>query len=76
MKSKRSSAPAPAAPPAEVSSADRDLLTHAYKGGLILAWKQDREHGYRLTVGGRSDEFVEVAHLSSYLAKLRAAAAR
>jgi hypothetical protein len=75
MKSKRSSAPAPA-PSAEVSSADRDLLTHAYKGGLILAWKQDREHGYRLTVGGRSDEFVEVAHLSSYLAKLRAAAAR
>ena len=58
-------------PSAETSGADRDLLTHAYKAGLIVAWRHERERGYRLTLGNRRDEYVEMAKLSSYLERLR-----
>ncbi len=72
MKPKRAKgAMTPAAPLAEISGADRDLLTHAYKAGLILGWKHDRERGYRLTLGDRREEYVTMTNLSSHLAKLR-----
>ena len=38
------------------------------------AWKHDGERGYRLTVPGRQDDYVEPAKLTSYLEKLRGAA--
>lgn len=63
--------PIPAAPLPEVSGPDRDLLTSAYKAGLILGWKQDPDRGYRLTLGNQRDEYVENTKLSSYLDKLR-----
>jgi hypothetical protein len=65
--------PAPP-PPAEVSGSDRAALTSAYKAGAILAWKRDAERGYRLTLAGRAEEYVEVAKLTSYLQKLKGAA--
>jgi len=58
-----------------MSGGDRDLLTSAYRTGLIAGWRQDRERGYCVARGDQRDEFVEVADLSRYLAKLRAAAA-
>ncbi len=61
-------------PLAEVSGSDRDLLTNAYKTGLILGWRLDRERGYRLTLGDRRDEYVEIAKLTSQLERLRKAA--
>jgi len=54
-------------PLAEIPGADRDLLAHAYKAGLIVSWRQDHERGYRLTLGDRRDEYVEITKLSSYL---------
>jgi hypothetical protein len=57
-----------------MSGGDRDLLTSAYKTGLIAGWRQDRERGYCVALGNQRDEFVEVADLSRYLEKLRAAA--
>jgi hypothetical protein len=60
----------------EISGADRDLLTHAYKAGLILGWKHDSERGYRLTLGDRRDEYVEMTKVSSYLEKLRISSSR
>ena len=57
-----------------MSGGDRDLLTSAYKTGLITGWRQDRERGYCVVLGNQRDEFVEVADLSRYLAKLRSAA--
>ncbi len=69
MKSKRPlTTPPPPLP--EISGLDRELLKTAYKAGLILGWKQDRERGYRLTLGDRRDEYVENTKLSSYLDKL------
>jgi hypothetical protein len=56
--------------PGEISTNDRTMLTGAYKSGLITAWKREAERGYRLTFAGRPDEYVEVAKLTSYLAKL------
>ena len=72
MKPKRikSTVPTPPALP-EISGNDRDLLTNAYKTGLIFGWKHDRERGYRLTLGDQRDEYVEMTKLSSYLQKLR-----
>lgn len=71
---KRTKAVVPAPPgPVEISTSDRTVLTGAYKAGLITAWKREAERGYRLTFAGRPDEYVEVAKLTSYLAKLGAA---
>ena len=64
-----------ASPLGETPGADRDLLTHAYKAGLIVAWRHDRDRGYRLTLGNRRDEYVEMTKLSSYLARLVKASA-
>ena len=74
MKAKRTKATPPTLSP-EMSGGDRDLLASAYKTGLITGWRQDRERGYCVALGDRRDEFVEVAQLSRYLQKLRAAAA-
>jgi hypothetical protein len=57
-----------------MSGGDRDLLTSAYRTGLITGWKQDGGQGYCVALGNRRDEFVEAADLSRYLAKLRATA--
>jgi hypothetical protein len=57
--------------PVEISASDRAVLTGAYQAGLILAWKRDAERGFRLTLAGRPDEYVEVAKLTSYLARLK-----
>jgi hypothetical protein len=70
MKAKRAKATTPAPSP-EMSGTDRDLLTSAYKTGLIAGWRQDRERGYRLTLANQRDEYVEVSRLSSYIATLR-----
>jgi len=59
----------------EISGRDRELLASAYKAGLIAGWKHDRERGYRVSLGNRRDEFVEVTNLSGYLEKLRSGVA-
>jgi len=46
----------------------------AYQAGIIAAWKRDPERGYRLTIAGHRDDYVAVAALPRYLAKLRGAA--
>ena len=75
MRQKRIKNKIPAPPTlVEMSGNDRDLLTKAYKTGLIFGWRQDRERGYRLTLGDRRDEYVEITKLSSYLEKLRKSA--
>jgi hypothetical protein len=51
------------------------VLAGAYRAGLILAWKRDVERGYRLTLAGPREEYIEVAKLSGYVEKLRAASA-
>ncbi|HSE94992.1 MAG TPA: hypothetical protein VLD61_03825 [Methylomirabilota bacterium] len=67
--------PLPSRPDAvEVSTSDREALAKAYQAGLILSWKGDAERGFRLTLAGRPDEYVEVAKLTRYLAGLRGAA--
>jgi len=68
-KSKKNSGPALVS--SEISGPDRTALTHAYKAGLILAWKRDIEHGYRLTLAGRADEYVQSDQLTKYLESLR-----
>jgi hypothetical protein len=71
---KRTKAAVPGLPaPVECSTADRAALTGAYKAGLILAWKRDAERGYRLSLAGRPDEYVEVTKLTRYLEKLSSA---
>ena len=75
MKTRRIKVKTPAPPTlAEMSGNDRDLLTKAYKSCLIVGWRQDSERGYRLTLGDRRDEYVEITKLSSYLEKLRKSA--
>jgi hypothetical protein len=70
MRAKRTKElPVPA--PGEVSQSDRDVLTGAYKSGLIVGWKRDNEQGYRLTLGDRRDMYVEVTKLARYLEGLR-----
>ena len=72
MRAKRPKATTPTASPiVEISGQDRELLTHAYKTALIAGWKYDGERGYRVTLGNRRDEYVEIAKLSSYLDRLR-----
>lgn len=74
MKAKRTKDAIPASPPvAEISGSDRDALTSAYKNGLIVGWRRDIERGYRLTLGDRRDEYVEITKLTSYLERLRKA---
>jgi hypothetical protein len=60
--------------PAEIAAGDRDALVAAYQAGLIASWKRDAERGYRVSVAGRGDDYVEVPNLIKYLAKLRGAA--
>jgi hypothetical protein len=60
--------------PADVSAADRAALIAAFQAGVISAWKHDGERGYRLTIPGRVDDYVEPAKLAGYLEKLRGAA--
>ena len=62
---------APPTAAVEISGTDRTLLTNAYKSGLIVAWRHDRERGYRLTLGNQRDEYVEISNLPSYLDRLR-----
>jgi hypothetical protein len=75
MRAKKTVATPAPEPPQEVSDSDRAALTGAYKAGLIMGWSRDRERGFRMTVGGRPDEYVEITKLSHYLAGLRKAAA-
>ena len=71
MRPKRTKAVAPpAAAPIVISTSDRDALIAAYKAGVIAAWKPDAERGYRLTITGRQDDYVEVAKLTKYLERL------
>lgn len=63
-----------AAAPVDMSATDRAALIAAYQSGVITMWKHDGERGYRLTVPGRQDDYVEPAKLMSYLEKLRGAA--
>ena len=75
MRRKRTAAPIPVRPdPVEISTSDRDVLTGAYKAGLIVAWKRDVERGYRLSFAGRPDEYVEVTKLTTYLERLKSVA--
>ena len=60
--------------PIEVSTADRTALIAAYQAGVISAWKRDGERGYRLTIPGRQDDYVDVPKLAKYLEKLGGAA--
>jgi hypothetical protein len=48
MKAKHSQRAVPAL--AEILAPDRNLLTQAYKAGLILGWQHDPERGVRVTV--------------------------
>jgi hypothetical protein len=67
-RTKESVTPPPA--PVEISTSDRAALTAAYRAGVITGWKRDAERGYRLSVTGRQDDYVEVAKLTKYLEKL------
>ncbi len=51
-------------------AADREALIAAYRAGLITAWKHDGERGYRLTVAGRQDEYIQAAKLAKHLERL------
>jgi hypothetical protein len=62
-------------PPGAVSDDDRAVLAGAFKAGLILAWKRDVDRGYRLTLAGPREDYIEVAKLTAYLEKLKAASA-
>jgi hypothetical protein len=76
MKAKRPKVPAPTASPLdEVSPGERDVLTRAYKTGLIVGWRRDAERGYRLTLRDRRDEYVEIGKLTSHLERLGRGAA-
>jgi hypothetical protein len=65
----------PSEPVPDVSADDRTALTGAYKAGLIVAWKREAVLGYRLTLAGQQDEYVEVEQLTTYLKKLSSARA-
>jgi hypothetical protein len=72
MKSRRTKNTTPAPPPLpDMSGQDRDLLTNAYKTGLIVSWKRDGDRGCRLTLGQGLDEYVEMTNLPGYLQTLR-----
>ena len=60
--------PAPA--PVDTPPTDRAALIAAYQAGLITAWKHEGERGYRLTMAGRQDEYIEAAKLTKHLERL------
>jgi hypothetical protein len=62
-----------ATPPVVTPESDREGLIAAYQAGLITAWKHDGERGYRLTMLGRQDEYVEAAKLAKHLGQLASA---
>jgi len=70
MKAKGKKTSGPVLVSSEISGADRTALIRAYKAGLILAWKHDIEHGFRLTLAGRADEYVQADQLTKYLERL------
>jgi hypothetical protein len=75
MRAKRTKVVVPPTPaPLDISASDREALIGAYKAGLISAWKRDPERGYRLTIAGRQDDYVDVTKLTKYLDKLGGAA--
>jgi hypothetical protein len=57
--------------PVEISTSDRAMLVEAYQAGLIVGWKRDAERGYRLTVPGPADDYIEVTKLPRYLERLK-----
>ena len=63
--------PVPA--PVDTPLVDRAALIAAYQAGLITAWKHDGERGYRLTMSGRPDEYIEAAKLAKHLGRLAGA---
>ena len=74
MTRKRTKVAAPPAPaPVDTPPTDRAALIAAYQAGLITAWKHDGERGYRLTMSGRQDEYVEAAKLAKHLGRLAGA---
>jgi hypothetical protein len=74
MTRKRTKAVTPPAPaPVDTPPTDRAALIAAYQAGLITAWKHDGERGYRLTMSGRQDEYVEAAKLAKHLGRLAGA---
>jgi len=71
MRAKRPKEAIPSAPaPSEIAASDRDALIAAYQAGVITSWKRDAERGYRVSIAGRPDDYVDVSHLIKYLAKL------
>jgi hypothetical protein len=75
MGTKRTKEAVPSAPvPSEITASDREALIAAYQAGVIASWKRDAERGYRVSITGRPDDFVEDSKLIKYLAKLRGAA--
>jgi len=56
--------------PVDIPPADRAALITAYQAGLITAWKHEGERGYRLTMSGHQDEYVEPAKLAKRLGRL------
>jgi hypothetical protein len=74
MTRKRTKVVVPSAPaPVDTPPTDRAALIAAYQAGLITAWKHDSERGYRLTMSGRQDEYVEAAKLAKHLGRLAGA---
>jgi hypothetical protein len=71
MTRKRTKVAAPQAPvPVDTPPTDRAALIAAYQAGLITAWKHDGERGYRLSMSGRQDEYIEPTKLAKHLERL------
>jgi hypothetical protein len=74
MTRKRTKVVVPQTPaPVDTPPIDRAALIAAYQAGLITAWKHEGERGYRLTMSGRQDEYVEAAKLAKHLGRLAGA---
>ena len=67
-RSKAVASPDPA--PVDIPPTDRAALIAAYQAGLITAWKHDGARGYRLTISGRQDEYIEPTKLAKRLERL------
>ena len=71
MTRKRTKVVVPPAPvPVDTPPTDCAALIAAYQAGLITAWKHEGERGYRLTMAGRQDEYIEAAKLAKHLERL------